>query len=248
MTDAFAPPGGGSIEAFDDLNSLYEAAAEAFCQLLRTAIDSRGVANICLSGGSTPRRLYEILAERDLPWSQIHWFWGDERNVTPDDAESNQKMVRDAMLRRAGAAEANIHAVVVQVDDPEPTARRYEQVLREHFAGDDFPAWDLALLGMGDDAHTASLFPGSDALSQSQRWFVENWIEKFDAFRYTVTAPAINSARKRWFLVAGSGKREAIRNVWSGPENPQAFPAQLIAPSRWWVTRDALPTDKDSSA
>ncbi len=243
MTGVSSPPNGGSVEIFDDLTSLYEAAAEAFCGLIQTAIDSRGVAKVSLSGGSTPKRLYEILAERDLPWSQIHWFWGDERNVTAENTESNQRMVREAMLRRAGVAEANIHAVTVQVDDPAATAEAYEQLLREHFADDEFPTWDLALLGMGDDAHTASLFPGSDALSESQRWFVENWVEKFDRFRFTLTAPAINSARERWFLVAGPGKREALRSVWSGPQSPQDFPSQLITTSRWWVTRDALPTD-----
>lgn len=241
MTDAPAPPSGGSIEIFDDLDSLYEAAAEAFCKVIQTAIDSRELANVSLSGGSTPKRLYKMLAERDLPWSRIHWFWGDERNVAADDAESNQKMVRDAMLRHAGVAEENIHAVTVQVDDPVATAQSYEQLLRKHFVSDEFPTWDLVLLGMGDDAHTASLFPDSDALSESQRWFVENWVEKFDRFRYTMTAPAINSARERWFLVAGSAKRAALHNVWNGPENPRDFPAQLIGPSRWWVTRDALP-------
>lgn len=230
-----------TIETFNQIESLQQAAADAFCVLVDHAVNERGLARIALSGGSTPKRLYELLAERPLPWQQIHWFWGDERNVPPDDAASNQKMVRDAMLNRVGVEEANIHPVAVAADDPASTAQQYEQLLREHFAGDEFPQWDLALLGIGDDAHTASLFPATNALKEQQRWFVENWVAKFDAYRYTLTAPAINSARQSWFLVAGSGKRQALSHVWDGPRQPEEFPSQLIQATRWFVTRDANP-------
>ena len=230
-----------AIDTYDDLEALHQAAADAFCELVDRAVDERGIARISLSGGSTPKRLYELLAERKLPWQKIHWFWGDERNVPPDHADSNQRMVREAMTSRVGVAEANLHPVVVAVDKPEVTARRYEELLREHFAGDDFPSWDLTLLGMGDDAHTASLFPTTAALQETNRWFVENWVAKFDAFRFTLTAPAINSARESWFLVTGSGKRDALRHVWTGQGRPELYPSQLIQATRWFVTQDADP-------
>jgi 6-phosphogluconolactonase len=148
-------------------------------------------------------------------------------------------MVREALLDRIGAAEQNVHPVPVNVDDPASAAMAYEKTLREHFSGENRPAWDLALLGMGDDAHTASLFPGTAALDVQERWFVENWVEKFNAFRYTLTAPAINSAKQSWFLVAGSGKREALSHVLDGTTNHRLFPSQLIRPTRWLVTKDA---------
>ncbi len=233
-------PDGGVVTSFENVEQLHESAANAFCELTRAAVDARGIANVALSGGSTPRRLYEILAEQDLPWSKIHWFWGDERNVTPEDDESNQKMVRQALLDRIGASESCIHAVNVNVEEPAVTAREYEARLREHFAGQAFPVWDLALQGMGDDSHTASLFPGTKALHERDRWFVENWVEKFGRFRYTLTAPAINSARERWFLVSGAGKRNALKNVWTGPRRPDDYPSQLIGPSHWWVTNDVI--------
>lgn len=229
------------IENYDQIEALHQAAADAFCELVYQAVDQRGVARISLSGGSTPKRLYELLAQRDLPWQGIHWFWGDERNVTPDDADSNQRMVRQALLNRVETPESNIHPVPVVVDDPASSAKEYEQSLRAHFAGEPFPKWDLALLGMGDDAHTASLFPGTAALKEGERWFVENWVPKFKAFRYTLTVPAINSASQAWFLIAGAGKREALGHVWTGPDRPEDYPSQLIHASRWFVTSDANP-------
>jgi 6-phosphogluconolactonase len=150
-------------------------------------------------------------------------------------------MVREALLNRVHAPQANIHPVPVMVDNPGSSASAYEQSLRSHFDGDAFPKWDLVLLGMGDDAHTASLFPETDALQNQSRWFVENWVPKFEAFRYTLTAPAINSARQAWFLIAGAGKREALGHVWSSPRDPNHYPSQLIQPTRWFVTSDANP-------
>ena len=109
-----------------------------------------------------------------------------------------------------------------------------------HFSEDEFPGWDLNLLGLGDDAHTASLFPQTEALSQRERWFVENWVQKFDAYRYTLTAPAINSARQTWFLVAGAAKQRALAQVLAGTGDSNQFPALLIHPECWFVTSDAM--------
>ncbi len=229
------------IKPFESLEQLYAEAANRFCEVVSSRAASGAPVRISLSGGSTPQRLYHMLAKRDLPWSQIHWFWGDERNVDPDHKDSNYRMVREALLDPIGASKANVHAVPVDRDDPQAAALRYQTTLREHFPGDSFPAWDLALLGMGDDAHTASLFPGTNAIDDQQNWFVANWVQKFDSFRYTLTAPAINSALECWFLVTGAGKRDALTRVMSDDQNPHLYPAQLITPTRWFVTRDACP-------
>ena len=215
--------------------------AVAAAELIREAVNSRGIANVSLSGGSTPRRIYELLAEEDLPWNHIHWFWGDERNVTPDSDQSNERMVRETLLKDSRTPENQIHPVTVEVEQPSKGARAYEETLREHFQGSDAPQWDLILLGLGDDAHTASLFPGTTALHENQRWFIENWVEKLDTFRYTLTAPAINSGKNIWFLVAGESKQDALRNVWGETRDPSDYPSQLICPTRWYITRDAQP-------
>lgn len=229
-----------AIKPYETLDQLHQATAQAFCDLAESSVSQRGVFSVSLSGGSTPKRLYEMLAERDLPWTQIHWFWGDERNVPADHDDSNFRMVSQALLDRVPAPEENIHAVPVNIQQPEAAARAYESELRRFFAGQSFPAWDLALLGMGDDAHTVSLFPGTKALAETERWFVGNWVEKFNAYRYTLTAPAVNSAREIWFLVSGRAKREALANVLGEKRDPQRLPSQLVNPTRWFVTSDAI--------
>lgn len=228
-----------SIEPYESTEHLHRAVTDAIAELIRQAVAERGQCRISLSGGSTPRGVYERLAGRDLPWSNIHWFWGDERNVPPDDPESNYRMVCEAMLNHVPAPVANIFPVPVNIADPAAAAIEYEQSLKDVFGAS--PVWDLVLLGMGDDAHTASLFPATAALEQSERIFVENWVEKFDAYRYTLTAPAINTGREIWFLVAGEAKRDALAQVLGNERNPQQYPSQLIHPTRWFVTRDAHP-------
>lgn len=228
------------MDTFETADLMYGTVADVFCELVQSKTASGEVFNLSLSGGSTPRRLYEQLAQRDLPWDQIHWFWGDERNVSHEDGESNFRMVREAWLDPIDAPTSNVHPVPVNTSDPAEAARAYEQTLREHFRGETFPRWDLALLGMGDDAHTASLFPNTQALTERERWFVENWVEKFESFRYTLTVPAINSARQCWFLIAGAGKRSALADVRGPQRHPERYPSQLIEPTRWFVTRDAV--------
>lgn len=225
---------------FADLDQLYEYATAEFCDAVRQTLGDQDTFCVSLSGGSTPKRLYELLSRQDLPWDRVHWFWGDERNVPHDHTESNTRMVREAILDALPAKESNIHAVPVNVDDPAATAIAYEKTLRIHFAGQKFPIWDLALLGMGDDAHTASLFPQTTAIAQAERWFVDNWVEKFDAYRYTLTAPAINSAKRSWFLISGQGKRDAFARVTSNQRQPNLYPAQLIRPTQVLVTSDVL--------
>jgi 6-phosphogluconolactonase len=228
------------FETYQDVPTLQAAALDAFCDLATTTVEQRGSFRVSLSGGSTPKRIYEMLRQRDLPWDRIHWFWGDERNVPHDHSDSNFRMVSEALLDHVDAIpKQNVHAVPVNVDSPGEAARAYESTLRKHFSGD-LPDWDLTLLGMGDDAHTASLFPHTNALQETDRWFVENWVEKFDAYRYTLTYPAIQSAREVWFIITGAAKQDALRHVLSGPEDPATYPSQRIEPTRWFVSADAV--------
>jgi 6-phosphogluconolactonase len=229
------------MNSFPTVSDLQDAVVNDFCDLVTRILSTKDTFRVSLSGGSTPKRIYEMLADRDLPWSQIHFFWGDERNVPHDHDDSNAKMVATALLDRISIPPANIHRVPVDVDDPASAAKAYESTLREHFAGDEYPVWDLNLLGMGDDAHTASLFPGTSAIDQTDRWFVENRVEKLDTFRYTLTAPAINSASQKWFMVAGENKRGALAKVLSEEIAPSKYPSQLIANPKWYVTADANP-------
>lgn len=246
------------ITSRPDVDRLIEDVLPAFLELAGRAVRERGVFRVALSGGSTPKRLYERIATSGLDQSRVQWFWGDERNVPPDDPQSNYRMVHEALLAPAAVPAANVFAVPVQVDDPAGAAARYERTLRECFASatvvetlpagfesqaQRFPHWDLVLLGLGDDVHTASLFPQSPALDIRDAWFVENWVEKFSAFRYTLTFPAINSAREIWFLVTGAAKREAMGRLLSGEKEPHLYPAQAIRPTHFFVTDDALPTD-----
>ena len=229
------------IQAFPTLDELHQSAADSFCDCAREAISERGVFRVSLSGGSTPKRLYEILSERELDWDRIQWFWGDERNVLHDHSDSNYRMVREALLDRLSPELVHAYPVPVDPSDPAQTAQLYEAKLREIFADEPWPMWDLALLGMGDDAHTASLFPGTTAIGEPQRWFVENHVPKFEAYRYTLTARAINSARQKWFLVAGANKQDALSKVWGDTRQVDEFPSQLIDSPTWFVTQEAMP-------
>ena len=226
------------FEPIDEIPALQSAVTEAFCELAHETVTRNGVFRVSLSGGSTPKRVYEMLRDRDLPWEHIHLFWGDERNVAHDHEDSNYRMVKAALLDHAEIPASNIHPVPVSVDAPGEAAKAYESTLREHFSGD-APDWDLVLLGMGDDAHTASLFPSTAALSESDRWFVENWVEKFDAYRYTMTYPAILSGKNIWFIITGSAKQDALRQVLAGETDPSLYPSQRIRPTRWFVSADA---------
>jgi len=238
------------ISSYDHPESLLTDLVDAFLSLANESIRARGVFRVSLSGGTTPQRLYEAIAGADLDFSRIQWFWGDERNVPPDHVDSNFRMVEAALLDPASIDRSTVFPVPVDVDAPANAALAYESTLKSQFLADDcvitsdgqvFPAWDLVLLGLGGDAHTASLFPETTALDVCDRWFVENWVEKFAAYRYTLTAPAINSGRQIWFLVSGAGKRSAVAQVLGNERNVRLFPAQLIKPTRFFITSDAVP-------
>lgn len=233
------------LQICTDREDLSRELCDSFCELAEETIEREGKFRVALSGGSTPQQLYTLLRDEDLDWDHMRLYWGDERNVPLDSEESNARMTRDALLQPAQVPASSYFPVPINVDDPAGAARAYEEMLREEFDGD-FPRWDLVLLGLGDDAHTASLFPGTAALDERERWFVENWVPKFDSYRLTLTFPAINSAKRVWFMVAGEGKRRALQNVWNEEKDFHRFPAQNITPDgelTWWLDEAAIPPE-----
>lgn len=236
------------------------AATEWLIETIRECIAARGYCSIALSGGATPKRLYQLIAEnetRSLDWSQVSLFWGDERNVRHDHVDSNYLMVREAWLDRiephfAPKLTPKVFPVTIQVTAPERAAAEYEKLIRRELKLDselddsEMPSIDIVLLGLGDDAHTASLFPETEALKETNRLFVANFVPKFSAYRLTLTAPMINAARNIAFLVCGPSKRPAVDVVLHGPRHPDEYPAQLIEPKLgrlWWFLDTAAASD-----
>ncbi len=180
-----------------------------------------------------------------VDWSKVHWIWGDERNVPLDHPDSNFLMVRTSLLDKLGRMGPNVYPVPIEPQDPDKAAKYYEATLHSLFASHmegDWPRIDVALLGIGDDAHTASLFPGSAGLHEQHRWVVSHWIEKLNAHRISLTAPVFNASKDILFLVSGSSKREALQHIWHDPYDPDRYPAQLIRPTRgdvWWMVDEA---------
>jgi 6-phosphogluconolactonase len=253
------------IRQLKDLEELSRVVARELSQAAREAISARGRFTLVLSGGSTPRRLYQLLAEpphrTELPWDRVEFFWADERAVPPDHPDSNFAMAYQAMLRKLAITAPQLHRIAAE-RGPETAAREYQDDIAQAFAVDpagEPPAFDLILLGLGADGHTASLFPESEALRERRRWVVPNRIPKLIAGggpsveRVTMTPPIINAGRKVWFLVSGSEKAPALRAVLRGPPDPIRLPAQLIRPVSgelvWFVDRLAaseLPTSEVS--
>lgn len=243
MGSADAEP---NVFLFDDAESVARGAAARVAELARESIEARGLFTIALSGGNTPRRVYELLASEEfgegIDWPNVHVFFGDERMVPPDSAESNYRMASEALLSRVPIPPENIHRID-GVGDAAANASAYESEMRELFGDAEWPRLDHILLGMGDDGHTASLFPGTEVLHERRLWVAPNWVEKLGAWRVTLTAPVINAARHVTFLVNGKAKAERLREVLKGKRDPSRLPSQLIRPSdgtlEWFVDRAA---------
>ncbi len=218
------------IEAAADPEALARQAAQWITGL---AGSSSGRFAICLSGGSTPRRLYQLLADapyRDaLPWDRLHWFWGDERFVPWDHPDSNYRMAREALLAHVPAPAQNIHGIATE-GDPAAAAGAYERVLKSYYGAETLdparPLFDVMLLGLGPDGHTASLFPGTSLLDERHRWAAEIAGARPE-IRITLTYPALESSRHTGFLVAGADKREMLARALAGD---QALPAARLRP------------------
>ncbi len=219
-----------NLEIYPDAAALARAAAEQIVTLAAEAILARGRFSIGLSGGSTPRALYTLLAGPEfagrVDWTKIHIFWGDERTVPPDHPDSNYRMAREAWLDHVAIPAAQIHRMHGE-SDPDQAAQDYEAVLRTYFGEAAGPRFDLLLLGMGDDGHTASLFPGTAALHENTRWVIPNYVEKLTTWRLTLTPPALNAAVEVRFLVAGESKAAVLRDVLHGAEH---YPSQIVRP------------------
>ncbi len=224
------------IHVFSSLEELSQAAAARFEELARAAAEAKGLFSAALSGGSTPRRLFEILAAppfvRGIPWEKVHLFQVDERCVPPDHPQSNYRMIRESLLSKAPIPERNFHRLAAEQPDRDQASRAYAQELAEILKPHEGtpPRLDLMLLGMGPDGHTASLFPGTAALEESRLWVCANYVEKLKMHRLTLTFPVLNSGANILFLVAGADKAEVLREVLEGP--PGRFPAQRIQPER----------------
>ncbi len=233
------------LQPFPDLERLSLAAAQLFARLAAEAVKTRGRFSVALSGGSTPRRTYEILAQppyRDeVPWGCVHVFWGDERCVPPSDSRCNASMAREAWLNHVPVPSTQIHPISCHPAQ-EIGAREYESLFRDFFGGKP-PRLDLVFLGLGADGHTASLFPNNAALNERERWTAAVQVPGEDIRRVTLTPVIINQAAVVAFIVAGAAKAGALKEVLQGPRDPRRLPGQLIEPENgelyWLVDRDA---------
>jgi len=237
-----------------DAGELSQKAAERFVALANETSASSGRFTVALSGGSTPRILYSLLATPGfvdrIPWPKVHLFWGDERCVPPDHPDSNYRMVRESLLSKINLAPENVHRMAGE-KEPKTAAAEYEEQLIKLFRLSEGapPRFDLILLGLGEDGHTASLFPGSAAVDETQRLVTTTYVPKLNAHRLTLTLPVLNESAQIFFLVAGKSKATIVKELLVTRPTIAKFPAQRIQPVdgdlTWFITRDAaagLPT------
>lgn len=215
---------------------LFAAAAEEVVRTANEAVAKRGRFTIALSGGSTPKNLYNLLATNArtaLPWDRMFFFWGDERYVPPNDPDSNYHMADEIMLSKIPVAPGNVFRIRTENPDAAAVAENYEQTLRKFFElqPEQVPIFDLILLGMGPDGHTASLFPGTAALKEKSRLVVANWVEKMKTHRITLTLPVLNAARCVTFLVSGTDKASVLHTVLEENVPGEQYPSKLVKPS-----------------
>ena len=227
---------------------LFAAAAEEIVHLANEAVSERGRFTIALSGGSTPKSLYNLLATNArtmLPWDRMYFFWGDERHVPPTDPDSNYRMVNEAMLSKVSVPTANVFRVPAENPDAAAAAQEYEAALKRFFQADagQFPRFDLILLGLGPDGHTASLFPGTAGLQERTRWVIANWVEKLKTYRLSFTFPVLNAASCVAFLVSGIDKAQVLKSVLEENVPGDQYPAKMVQPKNgkliWFLDRAA---------
>jgi 6-phosphogluconolactonase len=222
------------IEIYPDRAALVARSQELVIERIHAAVAERDRCAIALAGGSTPKPLYEALATADLPWAKLHIFWGDERYVPIEHGDSNAGMAKAAWLDHVPIPAEQVHIMPTDVDDPAAAAQAYEHTIKQAF-GSEQPVFDMVLLGMGDDGHTASLFPHTAAVNVSDRLVTVG--EKAGEPRLTLTAPLINDSRCVIFLVSGSNKQAALTQVFSDDADDRAFPSRKIRPTGelWWL-------------
>jgi len=218
------------IRILNTPQELFQAAAAEFIALASTAIRDHRKFTVALSGGSTPKTLYSVLARSAFPWDKIFFFWSDERHVPPDHPDSNYRMAKEALLSKVPVPPENIFRVRAEEKDANVVAKDYEEALRSFFGlrPGEFPRFDLILLGLGPDGHTASLFPNTAALNETKLLVVANWVEKFKANRITFTYPVLNNAACVIFLVSGADKADMVRTVLE--DGRADLPSQRVHP------------------
>jgi len=241
-----------TVEVAATAADLFHAAAEEFSRVGRQAIGAQGRFAVALSGGSTPKSLYSLLASRyaDFPWARTYFFFGDERHVPPTDPESNYRMVNESLLSKVAIPAQNVFRVKAENPDAAAAAADYEAQLRKFFElkPNQFPRFDLIFLGLGPDGHTASLFPDSEGLKETTKFVIANRVEKFKTYRISFTFPVLNNAGEVIFLASGSDKAEMVREVLEGKPTPP-LPAQQVQPTNgrllWMLDESAAAKLKD---
>jgi 6-phosphogluconolactonase len=248
------------LRVLPDANALAQHGAAEFVRRCLSAVGERGRFAVALAGGSTPRGLYSLLARRGalvppgpLPWPRVHLFWGDERHVPPDHADSNYRLAREAWLAQAPVPPENVHRIRGELPEAESAAQAYEQELRFAFGLEpgELPRFDLVLLGLGADGHVASLFPGHPALAESRRLAVAPYVEPLAAHRITLTFPVFNRAAAVVFLVAGAEKAPALRRALAPQGSVAETPARGIHPENGdllWMVDEAAASGLDRRA
>ena len=238
------------VHLYDDSDALFEGAAQRWVALARRAVEDHGGFHVALSGGSTPKGLYERLATpwfRDqVDWSRVHIYFGDERGVPPDHVDSNYRMAKEALLQHVSIPATQIHRLMAESDDLETTADGYAQLLEGQLpAGEgDTGRFDLVMLGMGPDGHVASLFPHTPVLSERRRPVAPVHVTQLDTWRLTITLPVINNARHTMLLVAGKNKAAIMGEIMSDYHGHPRYPVEMIEPTdrlEWYMDRDAAP-------
>jgi 6-phosphogluconolactonase len=235
------------IRVLKTATDLFEAAATEFAAQASAAVRANGKFTVALSGGSTPKTLYSLLATKPgIPWDKIFFFWGDERHVPPDNPESNYRMANEALLSKVPVRPENIFRIRAEEKDAAAAAQQYEQTLKDffHLSSGEFPRFDLIFLGVGPDGHTASLFSGTTALNEKNRLVVSNWVAKFNTDRITFTFPVLNAAACVIFLLSGADKAATLHEVLE--HDSADLPSQKVRPVNgtliWMVDEPAAST------
>lgn len=223
-----------NVLTLEDEATVAEAAAEIFIATACAAAEVRDRFVCALAGGSTPAMMYALLARPEyasrVPWDQCFLFFGDERCVPKDHPDSNFRMALEALFHKVPVVGTQVHRIQGELSNPNRAAHFYEETLRERFPGEKFPRFDLILLGIGEDGHTASLFPGTDALLETERWVTANYVAALSDWRITLTLPAINAARQILFLATGARKARIVAEAFGGAEHEGILPSELVVP------------------
>jgi 6-phosphogluconolactonase len=226
-----------TIEIFPDVSAIAQKAAALYVDAAQQAARERGVFRVAMAGGSTPKSLHALLTAEpfrsQLPWDKMQIFFGDERHVPPDHADSNFRMVSETFVSKSPLKPEQVFRIKAELQDTEKAAFDYEQTLRTQFTlkHGELPRFDLMLLGMGNEGHTLSLFPGTTALRDNGRLVVRTWVGKLYTERITCTAPVANNSAAVLFMIAGADKAPALKAVLEGPYEPDQLPSQLIKPA-----------------